>query len=160
MPEPATLMSHVLFGVLGILVAVALFFDVLNLSPGNLKRIRLMALAALGLFVLSYLMGGDWYVENYAAEKALIKGGPWPWAHDLAMEVKEHVFFLLLLLAAYLPMVVYQKNILDDKRLKVLALTVIGFMVLVGLGMDGFGAIIAMGAKLGVMAKTAAVVGG
>jgi hypothetical protein len=153
-------MSHVLLGVLGILVAVALFFDVLNLSPGNLKRIRLMAVAALVLFVLSYLMGGDWYVENYAAEKAVIKAGPWPFAHDLAMEVKEHVFFVLLLLAAYLPMVLFQKNILDDRRLKVLALTVIGFMVLIGLGMDGFGAIIAMGAKLGVMAKTAAVVGG
>jgi hypothetical protein len=160
MPEIGTMMSHVFFGVLGILVAVALFFDTLNLSSANVKRIRLMSLAVLALFFLSYFMGGDWYVENYAAEKALIKAGPWPWAHDLAMEVKEHVFFLLLLLASYLPMVVYQKGILDDRRLKVLALTVIGFMVLVGLGMDGFGAIIAMGAKLGVMAKTAAVVGG
>jgi hypothetical protein len=119
-----------------------------------------MAVAALGLFFLSYFMGGDWYVENYAAEKAVIKAGPWPWAHDLAMEVKEHVFFLLLLLASYLPMVLYNGNILNDKRLKTLALTVIGFMVLVGLGMDGFGAIIATGAKLGFMAKAAAVVGG
>lgn len=160
MPELATMMSHVLFGVLGILVAVALFFDVLNLSPENLKRVRLMAFAALALFFLSYFMGGDWYVENYAAEKALIKGGPWPWAHNLAMEVKEHVFFLLLLLASYLPMVLYHRDILGDKRLKVLALTVIGFMVLVGMGMDGFGAMIAMGAKLGVMGKVAAVVGG
>ena len=156
MPEVGLLMTHVLFGVLGTIVAVAVFFDVLNLSRENIGRIRLLCLAALGLFVLSYLVGGYWYVVHYTAEKTLIKAGPWPWAHNYFMEVKEHLFFMLLLLALYLPFLVYSKRILEDAGLKVLTLAVLSLMVIIGLTMDGFGAIIAMSAKVSGMAKLAA----
>ena len=156
MPAVGILMSHVLFGVLGTLVAVALFFDVLNLSQANIKRVKQLCLVAVVLFVLSYLVGGYWYVVHYAPEKALILAGPWPWAHTYFMEVKEHLFFMIILLALYLPMLVYNKQLLESTGLKVITLTVLGLMVALGLTMDGFGAIIAMGSKVSALAKIAA----
>jgi hypothetical protein len=161
MPAVGILMSHVLFGVLGTLVAVALFFDVLNLSQANINRVKQLCLAAVVLFVLSYLVGGYWYVVHYAPEKALILAGPWPWAHKYFMEVKEHLFFMIILLALYLPGLIFNKQLLERAGLRVITLTVIGLMVLLGLTMDGFGAIIAMGSKVSSLAKIAApVLGG
>jgi hypothetical protein len=161
MPEVSILMAHVLFGVLGTLVVVALFFDVLNLSSANLNRVKQLCLVTVALFVLSYLAGGYWYVVHYAPEKALILAGPWPWAHKYFMEVKEHIFFLLLLLAFYLPVLIFNAKILESAGLKKITLTVLGVMVVLGLTMDGFGAIIAMGSKVATLAKLAApVVGG
>jgi hypothetical protein len=156
MPAVGILMSHVLFGILGTLVAVALFFDVLNLSQANITRVKRLCLVAVILFVLSYLMGGYWYVVNYAAEKALILAGPWPWAHTYFMEVKEHLFFMIILLALYLPMLVYNKQLLESTGIEVITLTVLGLLVILGLTMDGFGAIIAMGSKVSTLAKIAA----
>jgi hypothetical protein len=140
---------------------VALFFDVLNISQANIGRVRKLCIVTVVLFVLSYLAGGYWYVVHYAPEKALILAGPWPWAHKFFMEVKEHVFFLLLLLAFYLPVLLMNSRILESEGLKKTALTVLGVMVVLGLTMDGFGAIIAMGAKMATLAKIAApAVGG
>lgn len=161
MPAVELLMAHVLFGVLGILVVVALFFDVLNLSQTNISRVKQLTLLTVALFVLSYVIGGYWYVAHYAPEKALILGGPWPWAHKYFMEVKEHLFFMLLLLALYLPVLIYNDKILGSAGLKKITLTVLGVMVVLGLTMDGFGAIIAMGTKVATLAKLAApVIGG
>ena len=161
MPAVVLLMAHVLFGVLGTLVVVALFFDVLNLSQTNINRVKQLTLLTIALFVLSYVIGGYWYVAHYAPEKALILAGPWPWAHKYFMEVKEHVFFLLLLLAFYLPILIFNVKILESAGLKKITLTVLGVMVVLGLTMDGFGAIIAMGAKVATLAKLAApIVGG
>jgi hypothetical protein len=144
------LFSHVLFGILGVLVAAALFMDIVNLNESNLKRIQIMSLIIAGLIVIAYISGGYWYVATYPADKALIKAGPWPWAHDFFMEVKEHIFFILLLLSLYLPAVTLGKRYLELVRYKKLALTVTGFIILLGLTMDGFGAIIAMGVRMGL----------
>jgi hypothetical protein len=161
MPAVGILMTHVLFGVLGTLVVVALFFDVLNLSQANINRVKQLCLATVVLFALSYLVGGYWYVVHYAPEKALIVAGPWPWAHKFFMEVKEHLFFILLVLSFYLPFLIYNDKLLENAGLKKITLTVLGVMLVLGITMDGFGAIIAMGAKVATLAKLAApVVGG
>ena len=48
------MMSHVALGVLGILLAVALFMDVLNVSEKNIARIRKLSLAVSVLMILAY----------------------------------------------------------------------------------------------------------
>ena len=90
--------SHVMFGVLGILCAVALFTDTLNACESNLERIKKLSMAVAVFLVLSYLIGGYWYVVFYGAERDIIKAGQWAWAHAFFMEVKEHVFFVPLML--------------------------------------------------------------
>lgn len=144
------LMMHVFFGVLGTLLAVALLVDIMHLSAENRNRIYLMSLVITAFILLSYLVGGYWYVTEYAADKAIIKAGAWPWAHGFAMEVKEHIFFILLLLSLYLPFVASRIRADGGERLKKLALTITGLIIALGLTMDGMGAIIAMGVRMGM----------
>jgi len=146
------MMTHVLFGMLTIVSAVWVLVDVLNASETNLARIRRMSLAVAVFMWLAFFIGGYWYVTFYAADKAVILKGPWPWAHNFFMEMKEHVIFLLLLLTTYLP-IAAASNLAANKQARSLALWVVGLIVLIGVAMDGSGAIIGVGAKLGFMPK-------
>jgi len=152
MTAEGILMSHVVFGVLGILGGIWVFAEVLHVNESNRKRIIYASIATAILIWISYLLGGYWYVEYYGPDKAIIKAGPWPWAHLFFMEVKEHIFFSLLLLGTFLPIAVYSNNLLADKNAKHLVLGVAGLIVFIGLGMEGFGAVIAMGVKMGLLA--------
>ncbi len=101
-------MVHVALGVIGLMFAVALFVDVLNVNKGNFERIKKLSLAVAVLIVLAYIIGGYWYVVYYGHDRDIIKAGQWPWAHNYFMEVKEHLFFMMLLLGIYLPIAVYR----------------------------------------------------
>jgi len=146
------LMSHVLFGMLCIIAGVWVFVDVLNASEANLGRIRTLSTAVAVFMWLAYLIGGYWYVVFYGADKAVILKGPWPFAHSFFMEMKEHVVIMLLLLTTFLPIVV-SNNLAANKAARKLALWVVGLIVLVGVAMDGAGAIIGIGVKVGLMAS-------
>ena len=144
------LMAHVLFGMLCIIAAVWLFVDVLNANEGNQTRIKTMSIAVAVLMWLAYLIGGYWYLVFYAADKAVILKGPWPFAHKFFMEMKEHVVIMLLLLATFLP-IAASNNLVINKSARKLMLWVVGLVVLIGVAMDGSGAIIGIGAKVGLM---------
>jgi hypothetical protein len=133
-----------------IVTAVAVFVDVLNVSEANLARIRMMSIAVAVFMWLAYLIGGYWYVTYYAADKAFILKGAWPWAHKFFMEMKEHVALGLLLLATYLP-IAAAGNLAGNKSARTLVLWVVGLTVLIGVAMDGSGAIIGVGAKVGLL---------
>ncbi|OGP67740.1 MAG: hypothetical protein A2W27_06155 [Deltaproteobacteria bacterium RBG_16_44_11] len=144
------MMSHVMFGILGILFTVALFMDVLNASEKNFKRIKILSLAVAVLMVLAFLIGGYWYVVYYGADRDIIKAGTWPWAHNYFMEVKEHLFFAMLLLSIYLPIAVYRNIPLTNKKNKNLILVICALIILIGLFMDGAGGIISRGVTIGL----------
>ena len=144
------LMAHVLFGMLCIIAAVWLFVDVLNANEGNQTRIKTMSIAVAVLMWLAYLIGGYWYLVFYAADKAVILKGPWPFAHKFFMEMKEHVVIMLLLLATFLP-IAASNNLVINISARKLMLWVVGLVVLIGVAMDGSGAIIGIGAKVGLM---------
>lgn len=154
MPKEVSLMLHATFGVLGLIAAVWMFVEVLNASADNRRRIRGASLALAAFIWLAYGVGGYWYVQFYAADKALITAGPWPFAHRFFMETKEHLFFLLLLLATYLPIAAYAHGpaLPGDAGARRLLLTLAGLAALLALAMDGAGAVVALGAKLGLMA--------
>lgn len=147
------MMLHVGFGVLGILLAVALFVDVLNVSEANMGRIKKLSVAVAVFIFLSYLLGGYWYVVHYGPDRAIIKAGQWAWAHNYFMEVKEHLFFLMLILSVYLPIAVYRNVPLTDKGNRSLVLGIAALIVLLGLFMEGAGAIIGKGVTMGLMGR-------
>jgi len=91
-------------------------------------------------------------VVFYSTDKALILKGPWPFAHEFFMEMKEHVVLMLLLLATYLP-IASSSNLFVNKSSRNVVLWVAGLIALIGMAMDGSGAIIGMGAKIGLLAK-------
>lgn len=152
MSNELILMMHPAVGVLGILAAVWVFVEVLNAGPGNQSRVRIASLAVTLFIWAAYVIGGYWYVNYYYADKALIKAGPWPFAHGIFMETKEHVFLLLLMIATFLPITAFAyANGRQGARNVVLWVS--AFVVLVGLAMEGAGAFISMGVKVALLAK-------
>jgi hypothetical protein len=141
------LFAHPTFGVLGMVAAVWVFVEALNASEANQARIRMAAMATAGCIVLAWLLGGYWYTTFYAAEKAIILKGPWPWAHDFFMETKEHLFFIPLVLAIYLPIVAARK-LASNATARAMVLVVSGFIVLNALAIEGAGAVINHGVKI------------
>ncbi|MBF0550086.1 MAG: hypothetical protein HQK60_06085 [Deltaproteobacteria bacterium] len=146
------LMTHATFGMLCIIASVWVFVDTLNVSQGNLVRIKLMSRAVTGCMWLAFLIGGYWYVTYYYADKALILKGPWPFAHHLVMETKEHLVIMLLLLTTFLP-IAASGDLVANKSARNVVLWVVGLIILTGILMEGSGAIIGMGVKLAVLPK-------
>jgi hypothetical protein len=147
------LFAHPTFGVLGILAAVWVFVEALNAGEDNAGRIRMAALAAAAFMVLAWIFAGYWYVNFYAPEKALILKGPWPWAHGLFMEIKEHVFFITLLLALYLPFASRQK-LAGNVAARTMVLSVAALIAMSGFAIEGAGAVINYGVKVSLLQTT------
>ena len=147
------MMLHVALGVIGIMFAVALFVDVLNVNEGNIERIKKLSLAVAVLIVLAYIIGGYWYVVYYGHDRDIIKAGQWPWAHNYFMEVKEHLFFVMLLLGIYLPIAVYRNAPLLEKEKRCLVLGICALIVVLGFFMEGAGGIIGKGVTMGLMGR-------
>jgi hypothetical protein len=147
-----SVMVHVLFGVLGIILAVALLVYVLNASEKNIPTIRSLSLWTALSMILSYVIGGWWYVVHYPAERAIIRAGQWSWAHTFFMEWKEHVFFALLFLSILLPIIAYRNDLMvpENRRLMVIVTAII---VLIGLAVDGSGGIISRGVIVGYLGR-------
>lgn len=146
------LMMHPSVGVIAILAAVWVVAETLNTSSNNVSRIRIASFIVAGAIWLTCVLGGYWYLLYYPADRALIIAGPWPFAHSFFMETKEHVFFPLLLLASYLP-IVASDDLLASKGARTLVLWSAVLIVLLGLAMEGAGAFISMGVKMGLLSN-------
>ena len=141
------LFIHPTVGILGLLAALWVFVDTLNASEANAARIRGFANAAAVLMGLAWLFGGYWYVNFYAPEKAMILKGPFPMAHSFFMETKEHLFFIPLILAFYLPFAVRDK-LFANKGARNMVLTVAALTVVSAFSIEGAGAMINYGVKV------------
>lgn len=140
------LLLHPAFGVLSLLAATWVFVETLNASETNQSRIWLASLVVTACTLLTWILGGWYYVAYYGLDKAIILKGPVPWAHGLFMETKEHLFFIPLILAMYLPIVARLRLSMNaNARVMVLALSAL--IVVNGLALEGAGAIISWGAK-------------
>ncbi len=78
--------------------------------------------------------------------------GPWPFAHSFFMETKEHLVILLLMLATYLP-IAAAGPLAASKDARRVVLWAAGLTALLALMMEGEGATIAMGVKVGLLAR-------
>jgi len=146
----AILLAHAGFGVTGCLAALWVFLEALNAQPGNAGRTRAAALVTAVSMAAAWICGGYWYVDFYPAEKALILTGPWPFAHNLFMETKEHLFLITGMLAFLLPVVAREK--LDSNAAaRKLVLSVAALIVITGLAVEGAGAVIEHGAKVALL---------
>lgn len=148
------MMLHALLGVLFILASLWVMVEAINATEANQERIKLASRLAALLMWMTYLLGGYWYVVHYGPDKAAILKGPWPFAHSFFMEVKEHVLLMIVLLATYLP-IVTTHNLAQNESARRLTVWVAGLMVVLGMGMDGAGAIISVGAKLALQISQA-----
>lgn len=144
------LLGHATFGILGILSALWVFVEVLNAREENATRIRTgVAVVPISL-CFACILGGYWYLRFYPAEKAIILRGPWTFAHNLFMETKEHLFFITLILALYLPIAAAEKLYANaSARMMVLYVTLM--IVITGVAIEGAGAIVDHGVKVALL---------
>lgn len=146
------LMSHVALGVGCIVATVWLFVDVLNARAENLSRIRLVSRVVAACMWLSFVVAGYWYVVDYKVDKAIILKGPWPFAHNLFMETKEHFVITMLLVATYLP-IAAANNLAVNRGARRLVLCLAALVLVLGLMAEGNGGVIAMGVKTGLQGQ-------
>jgi hypothetical protein len=146
------LLAHVLFGVGCLLTTLWVLVDTLNASPKNLARIHWLSTLAAGFMWVAFAIGGYWYVVFYKVDKAIILKGPWPFAHKFFMETKEHLVILLLLLVTYLP-IAAAGNLAANRDARRVVLVVAALIIGLALTAEGDGAIIAMGVKMGLLAR-------
>ncbi len=146
----AILLAHAAFGITGCLAALWVFVETLNAQPENAGRIRIAALLTALSVAGAWICGGYWYVHFYPAEKALILQGPWPFAHNLFMETKEHLFFITAILAFLLPVIIRDK-LYSSAAARKLVLSVAALIVITALALEGAGAVIEHGAKLALL---------
>jgi|HubBroStandDraft_1064217.scaffolds.fasta_scaffold305142_1 hypothetical protein len=138
------LLGHAAFGSLAGMAALWVFVETLNARPENAGRTYNASLIAAISMGAASILGGYWYVHFYPADKGIILKGPWPFAHNLIMETKEHLVFLTGILAFYLPIAVRDK-IYANAVARKMVLSVALLIVLTDLAAEGAGAIISHG---------------
>lgn len=147
----ALLMIHPTTAALAIFCAIWFMVEVFNASESNRGRIRLSATLSALLMVATWIAGGYWYVVYYAADKAIILKGAWPFAHTFFMEAKEHAFFITLVLSLYLAIVARKEDFALSRSARVLAICVALVVVLSAFAIEGAGSVISMGVRIGLM---------
>jgi hypothetical protein len=144
------LLAHAGFGVAGCLAALWVMIEASHATAENAARMQTAAMITAVCMAAAWVFGGYWYVNFYPADKALILKGPWPFAHDLFMETKEHLFFATGLLALLLPIVAREKLSVNGAARK-LAVTVAALILVTGLAVEGAGAVISHGVKVALL---------
>lgn len=144
------LFAHPTFGIMGMIAAIWVLAEAVNASEANRRRIWLASLAVTTFICLAWVFGGYWYVTYYAPEKAIILKGPWPFAHNFFMETKEHLFFIPLILALYLPFVT-RINLAANKTARAMVIAVAALIVLNAFAIEGAGAVINYGVKVALL---------
>lgn len=98
--KPVLIGLHLAFAIIGIDLFLWLAGEIIS-NPA--KRARMVLVSGLGFisFVIAWIYGGFYYVNYYGSlVKPVIKAGSAPWAHSVAMESKEHIFLLIIPMAA------------------------------------------------------------
>jgi len=144
----------------GGIVALALVWVILELrysTDRSLTRVRIASYLATLLITTGCWIGGGYnYLTSYGSQvKPVILEGSQPWAHEIVMEAKEHIFVFLPIIALALSITLYaldRDTFLNDDKLR-RSLTVIVFLALfMVLLMFLMGAIISNAGQIGTEA--------
>ena len=150
--KPVLIGLHLGFAIVGIDAFLWLFGELKN-RTWNTRHIRITAVIGVVGFVLSWIFGGYYYAAYYGSlVKPVIKSGLAPWAHNIIMETKEHIFLFIVPLAitaitiAFLNQDEFQK--LNIRRSTFL---LVGFVAVLGLTVGLMGFIISSAARWGAL---------
>ncbi len=122
-------------------------------NAGSVKRRSVAAVIGLTSYLLTWIIGGHYYVKYYGPlVKPIIKAGSAPWAHLVAMEAKEHIF----LFAIPVSITIFLLSRLDSEQLISLGLRkpFIRLIILVagiGLSLGLMGFVISAAARWGII---------
>lgn len=150
--KPVLIGLHLGFAILGIDAFLWLLGEVVA-EAGSVKRRVVAAGIGLAGYVLTWIIGGYYYVKFYGPfVKPVIKAGSAPWAHAIAMEAKEHIFLFAIPIAVTIYLLArIEANELQSLGLKrgLIMLTIIIAGLGLSLGLMGF--IISAAARWGAI---------
>jgi len=146
--EQFILILNLMFAIFGFITTVWFFVEILNISENNLKRINIASFSTTIFMIFTWITSGYWYIVYYASDKALILKGPWAFAHSLIMESKEHIFFIILILSLFLPIISIKNNLLNNKKARSLVLVLASLIIFSSLMLEIAGAIISFAVRM------------
>ena len=148
MSKPVLVGLHLGFAIIGIDFFLWLLGEFIA-EPMKRFRLRVVAFIGLAGFLLSWLIGGYYYIKFYGPlVKPIIKAGAAPWAHAVAMETKEHVFLFIIPMALTALFISFlSKEQFSNSKLKLPTILFIGSMVAVALAIGAMGYIISAAAR-------------
>lgn len=143
---------HSLTGGSSALMFSWIIIEMQNPGPESLTRARLAAYAGALLTVAGcWILGGYHYLTAYRENiRGIILSGPQPWAHEIIMETKEHVFLFLPVIAILLALSLHSisPELMNDQVRKAVVVTAALALILVIL-MIVMGAVLSNAALIG-----------
>lgn len=149
------ILIHAICAELGLFAFLWVLVEMLNPTKGRIARAQMAAVFGFAFLIFAWVVGGFYYVEIYGLHvKPLINASDAQWVHSIVMEVKEHVFLFLPILAALTAALLYKydEQLLEhrDARLSIVLLS--GLIFLLGFAIAGMGALISSGYRFALMA--------
>lgn len=150
--KPVLIGVHLGFAITGIDAFLSLcgkFKD----NGGSHKSRIITALVGIVAFIASWLVGGFYYLAYYGTlVKPVIKSGVAPWAHNIVMETKEHIFLFLVPMAITAFFIaLLEKEDLERLDLRRPAFLLCAAIAVLGLLIGAMGFIISSAARWGVV---------
>ena len=150
--KPVLIGLHLGFAIVGI-DAFLWLLGKLKDDGGSRRSWLVTAWVGVAAFVLSWLAGGYYYVVYYGTlVKPVIKSGVAPWAHEIIMETKEHIFLFVIPLAmTVLFITMLEKEDTERLKLRHLTMWLTGAVVILGFLIGAMGFVISAAARWGVV---------
>lgn len=149
--KPVLIGLHLAFAIVGI---DAFFWLLGEIKNDSWRKARLYWSALVGVvaFTLSWLTGGYYYVKYYGSlVKPIIQGGLAPWAHNIIMETKEHIFlFVIPLSITALFITFFKKEEFEKMNIKKVFMILAALIAGLGLLIGAMGFVISAAARWGV----------
>ena len=149
------ILLHAAVAEIGLFAFLWVLVELLNPTENRIRRAKIAALIGVVCLFTAWVVGGFYYVEVYGSQvKPLIKASDAKWVHSIVMEVKEHVFLFLPILATLVVALLfkYDKALIKSKDARVTIVLLAGLIFLLGFSIAGMGAIISSGYRFALEA--------
>ena len=152
-------MIHSTFGAIAALASTWIIVEMHHLTPKGLARAKFAGYIGAPFNIVGcWIVGGYNYLTVYGSQlKPVILEGAQPWAHQIIMETKEHVFLFLpvisLALMLTLNLLGKDQTLLEEPKARksIIAIALLALTMIVLSFV--FGALISNAAKIGVGGK-------
>jgi len=149
-------MAHSITGGITALALLWICIELKHLTNNGIKRIKIAGYVQVFFTIIGcWVVGGYNYLIDYGSKvKPVILSGSQPWAHQIIMETKEHIFIFLPILSILLAITLYifgsDETLLNERRVKqgVILLTLL--LLAMVLLMFIMGALISYAGNIGV----------
>ena len=149
--KPVLIGIHLGFGIIGIDAFLWLLGELKY--KGRKKPLLITAVVGVLSFIGSWLAGGYYYVNFYGSlVRPVIKGGLAPWAHNIMMETKEHIFLFIIPLAiTALFAVLLKEEEFESLNIRKTVMLLAALIAAIGLAIGAMGFMVSAAARWGVI---------